>query len=109
VWSISPSVRTTPAIGLERIPAERSVGRSASWRSRSGDALTRYQGSSPEPITIEDWVRGIARPSRAAAQTGQLQFHWGKPPPAADPMILTRIRRENRETRPRSTHMWTAG
>ena len=92
MWSISPSVRTTPAIGLVRIPEERSVGRSASWRSRSGEALTRYQGSSPERTTIEDWVRGVARPSRPAAQTGQLQFHWGNPPPAADPMILTRIR-----------------
>jgi hypothetical protein len=28
-------------------------------------------------------------PSRTARQFGQLQFHWGKPPPAADPSTRT--------------------
>jgi hypothetical protein len=35
----------------------------------------------------EDWVRERARtvPLRTPAQLRQLQFHCGKPPPAADP------------------------
>ncbi len=38
-------------------------------------------------------VRGRAFkvPRRNALQFGQLQFHWGKPPPAAEPRIFTRI------------------
>ena len=44
-------------------------------------------------------VRGRTRmprplePNRAATQMGQLQFHCGKPPPAADPstLIFTRL------------------
>ena len=43
----------------------------------------------PEPpvTAIEDWVLARARavPSRTPAQLRQLQFHWGNPPPAADP------------------------
>jgi len=36
---------------------------------------------------IDDWVRGrwCVLPPRTAAHCGQLQFHWGKPPPAAEP------------------------
>jgi hypothetical protein len=40
------------------------------------------------PVTaIEDWVRAEPWkvPARMPAQLGQLQFHCGKPPPAADP------------------------
>jgi hypothetical protein len=45
-------------------------------------------------------VRGRTRtlcpfdPNLAATQFAQLQFHWGKPPPAADPktLIFTRLR-----------------
>ena len=35
----------------------------------------------------EDCVRVCARkvPARNPAQLGQLQFHWGNPPPAAEP------------------------
>ena len=38
-------------------------------------------------MAIEDWVRGRARsvPAHRPEQVRQLQFHWGKPPPAADP------------------------
>jgi len=38
-------------------------------------------------------VRGRAFnvPLRKALQLGHGQFHWGKPPPAADPRTLTRI------------------
>lgn len=38
---------------------------------------------------MEDWVRARALrlPWRKPWQLGQLQFHWGKPPPAAEPSI----------------------
>src|SRR5271165_3134142 len=52
----------------------------------SGEALTSAQ-ELPPATAMEDWVRARARivPSRSPEQLGQLQFHWGKPPPAADP------------------------
>jgi len=52
----------------------------------SGDALTNTQAE-PSFTAIEDWVRGRVRsvPARHPAQFRQLQFHCGKPPPAADP------------------------
>ncbi len=38
---------------------------------------------------MDDWVRAVARrlPSRKPLQLTQLQFHCGKPPPAAEPRI----------------------
>lgn len=62
----------------------------------SGEALTSAQQSLSLPRTaIEDWVRGRARnvPARTPAQFRQLQFHCGKPPPAAAPStrIFTRV------------------
>ena len=56
----------------------------------SGEALTSTQRAGSRPLTaMEDCVRGRARrvPARKPAQFGQLQFHWGKPPPAADPRM----------------------
>ena len=53
----------------------------------SGDALKSTQ-STPLPLTvIDDWVRArpLRVPSRSRRQLRQLQFHWGNPPPAADP------------------------
>jgi hypothetical protein len=38
-----------------------------------------------------DWVLDGIFPARAAAQFGQAQFHWGKPPPAAVPNKTTRM------------------
>ena len=40
---------------------------------------------------MEDCVLGVAKmlPERTPEQLRQLQFHWGNPPPAADPSILT--------------------
>src|SRR5439155_666880 len=32
--------------------------------------------------------------SRAARQLGQPQFHWGSPPPAAEPRMMTRIEKK---------------
>src|SRR2546428_12390971 len=57
----------------------------------SGEALTSAHWRSSPPLTaIEDWVLGRARrvPLRTPEQLRQLQFHWGKPPPAADPSTL---------------------
>ena len=54
----------------------------------SGEAFTSAQWPPGPPVTaIEDWVRARARavPLRTPAQLRQLQFHWGNPPPAADP------------------------
>src|SRR5215469_15454117 len=67
----------------------------------SGEALTSAQDPSVSPVTaIEDCVLGWARtvPARTPAQLRQLQFHWGKPPPAADPStrIFTVHRRYQR-------------
>jgi hypothetical protein len=41
---------------------------------------------------MDDWVRGRALtvPLRTPAHKRQLQFHWGKPPPAEDPRTWTR-------------------
>jgi hypothetical protein len=60
----------------------------------SGEALTSAHPAASVPATaIEDWVLGAARtvPLRTPEQLRQLQFHCGKPPPAADPStrILT--------------------
>ena len=48
--------------------------------------LWKFQASE-----IDDWVRGRARtlPLRTPAQLRQLQFHWGKPPPAAAPRMMS--------------------
>ena len=56
-----------------------SPGSSASCWRRSGEALIRNQGPSSARTAIDDCVRDAARPLplRAAAQTRQLQFHWG--------------------------------
>jgi hypothetical protein len=46
--------------------------------------------ATPALIAREDWVRERARrvPLRTPEQLRQLQFHCGKPPPAADPRTL---------------------
>jgi hypothetical protein len=52
----------------------------------SGDALTNTQAE-PELTAIDDCVRAYpwSVPPRKPAQLPQLQFHCGKPPPAAEP------------------------
>src|SRR5215467_3346104 len=81
----------------------------------SGEALTSAQeacaatarAALPPPPTagplltaMEDWVRERVRtvPLRTPEQLRQLQFHCGKPPPAADPRtrIFTVHRRYQR-------------
>lgn len=68
------------------------------WRM-SGDALTSTHSSGRWPaIAIEDCVRGSAamEPLRSPEQLRQLQFHWGNPPPAADPsMVIFTIQRKS--------------
>src|SRR6516164_1838000 len=84
-----------PASALSR--AARALcraGLACSCARTSGEAFTSAQRGLSEPHTaIEDWVRACVRnvPSRTPEQLRQLQFHWGKPPPAADPRtrILT--------------------
>jgi hypothetical protein len=55
--------------------------------------LNKTQLSWSALTAIDDWVRArkVLLPKRYAAQLGQLQFHCGKPPPAAEPKtrILT--------------------
>ncbi|CFX04216.1 protein of unknown function [Candidatus Filomicrobium marinum] len=90
IWSTSAFVTTTALIGvLRRLPLRTAPSSGVSlicWR-RSGEALSKSQ-SVPFALTAsDDWVRGEnpGSPARALAQFEQLQFHCGKPPPAADP------------------------
>jgi hypothetical protein len=55
----------------------------------SGDALISSQFSPSCVSAMLDCVRGVTRasPERASSQTKQRQFHWGTPPPAADPRM----------------------
>src|SRR5437660_12443143 len=65
----------------------------------SGDALTSAQAAASRPRTaIDDWVLARARtvPARTPAQLRQLQFHCGKPPPAAAPRTLIFMGRTRR-------------
>src|ERR1700730_6638788 len=61
---------------------------------RSGEAFKRNQSDESGDTATCAWERARAFivPKRKALQFGQLQFHWGKPPPAAEPRTLTRIR-----------------
>jgi hypothetical protein len=60
-------------------------------RGKSGEALTRNQLSPLPEIAVLDCVCGAILPARAAMQFAQLQFHCGRPPPAALPRIRMRI------------------
>src|SRR5216684_7354633 len=62
------------------------------WR-RSGEAFSKNQCEGSEDTATCACVRGRAFkvPLRRPLQFGQQQFHWGKPPPAAEPRTLTRI------------------
>src|SRR5260370_3218370 len=72
-----------------------SAGKAYIWRCISGETLKRNQCRSSALTAMDDCVRGRqeSEPIRTAWQFGQLQFHCGKPPPAADPSIRTRILR----------------
>src|ERR1700730_13107443 len=83
------------------------------WR-RSGDALMRTKGApeadegpfiaAPAVTAMLAWVRGFTRGSapHAIRHTSQLQFHCGKPPPAAEPSIKAERRPMRRPPFPES-------
>jgi hypothetical protein len=60
----------------------------------SGEAL-KSTPSTPSSLRtkMDDCVRALARnvPLRSPAHCRQLQFHWGKPPPAAEPRTVMRM------------------
>ena len=75
----------------------------------SGEALTSAHELPGLPATaIDDCVRARERslPLRKPAQLLQLQFHCGKPPPAADPStrIFTGVRRQRWQPLPPPWH-----
>src|SRR5262249_50566474 len=88
VWSIWASISTMARIPVSRMPRPGcSRGKARSWVSTSGEALNRTHSIPSAEAAMEDWVRGRARivPLRTPSQLRQLQFHCGRPPPAADP------------------------
>src|SRR6266852_895079 len=95
--STSADGRKTPAIG-ERVcdlVCGANSGVARIWARKSGLADTRNQilasGSGENATCV--CVRAVPRrlPARMARQFAHAQFHWGKPPPAAEPRILRRI------------------
>src|SRR5260370_20754383 len=74
------------------------------WR-RSGEAFSRNQWEGSAETATCACVRGRAfkAPLRRPLQFGQPQFHWGKPPPAAEPRTLTRIPAQSRARRWRTS------
>jgi hypothetical protein len=56
----------------------------------SGEALNSTHSWGVDETAMEDWVRAVALtvPLRMPAQLLQLQFHCGKPPPAAEPKTM---------------------
>jgi len=63
------------------------------WVRRSGEAATRNQILESGEKAIWVCVRAEPRkvPLLRRRQFAQLQFHWGKPPPAAEPRTLMRM------------------
>src|SRR5690554_2128461 len=70
-----------------------SSGKSMNWVRISGDALNSSQLTLSPLTAMDDWVLLVALmvPLRRPSQLGQLQFHWGNPPPAAEPSTRIRI------------------
>jgi hypothetical protein len=90
MWSISPLVRTTEMTGECLLPDFGCNALIAPICSRiSGEQLISTQLLSSTVTPIDDWVRRFTRasPFQNSAQTGHKQFHWGEPPPAADPRM----------------------
>ena len=91
VWSICASMRMIARTAVSRIArAGWSSGAARNCARRSGEALNSTQSVPSAETAIDDCVRGRARivPLRTPSQFGQLQFHCGKPPPAAEPSTL---------------------
>ncbi|MNN42440.1 hypothetical protein D3C81_1566210 [compost metagenome] len=87
-WSIWLSSSTMPAMALSRRRRAGCSGAKLSSCARmSGDALHSTHSTPSSLRAIDDCVRRCARrlPLRTPAHWRQLQFHCGKPPPAAEP------------------------
>ena len=97
MWSSSASVSRTAWSGTSRLAAGAAGGMQAGKDSicawMSGEALSRNQRRSSGLTATDDWVRGRAgrEPSRTARHGGQVQFHCGNPPPAAEPSTRTHM------------------
>ena len=99
-WSIWPSISSTAAMAVSRTARFGcSTGLALICSSTSGEALNRMPSREPAGRTkIDDCVRAFARtaPLRTPAQLRQLQFHCGKPPPAAEPRMVMCMVNERR-------------
>lgn len=87
-WSICASISSTAAMPLSRTArAGCNSGLARICASTSGEALTSSQSWPLALTAIDDWVRACACsvPRLNPSQLGQLQFHCGNPPPAAEP------------------------
>jgi hypothetical protein len=78
-----------------------NAGKAATCEQRSGEALNRIQFLLSAETAIDDWVRRRLEffEVRAARQLGQLQFHCGTPPPAAEPRTRTFTGIKNKASR----------
>src|SRR5215467_14481243 len=93
--SMSALGRNTPPIGHgeESSAGGASSGLESTCCLKSGEAQSRNQTLESGENAICVCVRGRAfnLPRRSPLQFEQWQFHWGNPPPAADPRTFTRI------------------
>ncbi len=90
VWSIWLSINTIALMPVSRNARPGCIGaKPCNCARMSGEALHSTQLIPSSDSAMDDWVRAWARrlPSRKPAQLTQLQFHWGNPPPAAEPRI----------------------
>ncbi len=84
------------ALGLASTKLDGPMRKTALTSIIRGWATKDYDAAFAGRTKIDDWVRGLHRtpPERTPAQLRQLQFHCGKPPPAAEPRTLMRTVRE---------------
>ncbi len=76
-------------VAFRTIRVRPSCGASAICCLKSGEALSSTQSLPFEEMANDDWVRtrNPGFPARTLALMWPLQFHWGKPPPAAAPSM----------------------
>jgi hypothetical protein len=79
-------VSRTASIGLALVRGGSHFER-VSCERRSGDAFTKNQRYPSALIPTLHWVLSPRSPVRVASHWRHAQFHWGTPPPAADPNI----------------------
>ena len=91
-WSRSALANTTPDKGELFVPSRGcNSGVASIWERRSGDAPSKNQDFPSSLTATCAWERTLPGnlPLRTSWQFGHAQFHWGKPPPAAEPRIFT--------------------